>query len=66
MAGFRTLEAYEWFSSHVHESCVDCVKCHNFTCSGADAARCAAYREALVALREKLVNSGRGGVVSNG
>ncbi len=42
-------KALEWFKSHF-VTCDDCIKCFDFTCSGADSERCNAYEQAIVAL----------------
>ena len=46
-------EAILLFEISAPEECSECYKAHDFTCSGADARRCEAYRRAIAALREQ-------------
>lgn len=45
-------EAILLFEISTPKECSECYKAHDFTCSGADARRCEAYRMAIAALRE--------------
>lgn len=50
-ADFMTLsEALKWFENRVPALCGDCCKNFDFTCSGADSQKCAAYRIAVAAI----------------
>lgn len=52
-------KALKWFEKRTYMDCGDCVKSHDFTCSGADYGRCAAYRVAINALRAVVDNERR-------
>lgn len=43
-------EALKWFENRVPALCGDCCKNFDFTCSGADSQKCAAYRIAVAAI----------------
>lgn len=47
-------EALAWFEKNVSESCAECEKSCDFTCSGANAERCRAYRVALKLCQDYL------------
>ena len=49
-------EVLTWFKKRVSESCTDCAKTHDFSCSGANADRCRAYRVALKLCQDYLNN----------
>ena len=50
-------EAILLFEISTPKECSGCYKARDFTCSGADARRCEAYRMAISALREQEVRS---------
>ena len=43
--------ALAWFERNVCETCTDCTKAHDFSCSGANANKCNAFRVAIHLLR---------------
>lgn len=49
-------EALSWFKNHFSK-CADCNKAYDFTCSGANASKCNAYKEAIVALSKEIEES---------
>lgn len=49
-------DALKWLENRTRKLCGDCPKCFDFTCSGAESDRCAAYRIAFSAIDSQIKN----------